>query len=62
MMRCQGMIRCAFPEMRKPARSMPRCSRPSSSSISTSGSITQPLPITHSVPGQRMPLGTSRSL
>ena len=48
MIRCHGMIRWALPLMRRPETSTPRAIRPSSSSISTSGSITQPLPSTHS--------------
>ena len=46
-----GMIRCALAEILRPPESMPRRRSPSSSSISTAGSITTPLPITHVLPG-----------
>src|SRR3954467_12726243 len=48
-----GMIRCALALIRRPERSMPLALRPSSSSLRTFGSITTPLPIAHSLPGER---------
>src|SRR5919197_872837 len=56
------MIRCALAEMRKPPMSTPRRRSSSSSSVRTRGSITTPLPITHSVPRCRMPEGIRWSL
>ena len=47
---CHGMIRCAFPETTTTDVSMPRASSSSSSAISTSGSTTQPAPITDTLP------------
>ncbi len=61
-MRCHGMTRCALPEMRRPDVERPRLSSSSSSSHSVAGSITTPLPSTQSLPGSRMPDGSSRNL
>ena len=52
-----GMIKCASEEMTSREVSTPRSSRPASSPISTSGSMTTPLPITGVQPGVRMPDG-----
>ncbi len=51
------MIRCALAEMRSPLTSTRRARSASSSSISTFGSITTPLPITQRLPGYRIPDG-----
>src|SRR5919201_3106874 len=51
------MIRCALALIRSPLASMPLARRPSISSVSTRGSTTTPLPMTHSLPGYRIPLG-----
>ena len=51
------MIRCALAEIRRPLTSTPRARSASSSSISTRGSITTPLPITQRLPGYRIPDG-----
>src|SRR3954471_12891007 len=51
------MIRCALALTRSPETSTPLARSPSISSLSTRGSTTTPLPITHSLPGWRMPLG-----
>ena len=52
------MIRCALAEIAQAADVDARgARRPSSSSISTVGSITTPLPITQSLPGYRIPDG-----
>src|SRR5690242_15411653 len=51
------MIRCALALTRSPETSTPLARSPSISSLSTLGSTTTPLPITHSLPGYRMPLG-----
>ena len=53
-----GMIRCALPEMRRPAVETPLRSRSSISVRSAFGSMTTPLPMTASVPGLQMPAGT----
>ena len=45
------MIRCALAEMRSPLTSTRLARSASSSSISTFGSITTPLPITQRLPG-----------
>ncbi len=58
---CHGMIRCAFPESTTTDVSIPRDSRSSSSAISTSGSTTQPPPITETFP-EITPLGVARIL
>ena len=58
---CHGMIRCALPESTTTEMSMPRASSPSSSAISTSGSTTQPAPITETFP-EITPLGVCRIL
>ena len=52
-----GMIRCASEEMTRREVSTPRSSRPASSPISTSGSMTTPLPMTGVQPGVRIPDG-----
>ena len=52
-----GMIRCASALIIRPDVSTPRSSRPCSSSSSTPGSTTTPLPITFFAPGVRMPDG-----
>ena len=46
-----GMIRCALALIFRPDRSIPLARRSSSSSVSTFGSITTPLPIAHGLPG-----------
>src|ERR1700732_2656205 len=51
------MIRCALAEIFSPPTSTLRLRSASSSSVSTFGSITTPLPITHSLPGCRIPDG-----
>src|SRR3954447_11891630 len=51
------MIRCALAETFRPLTSMPRVRRLSISSVRTFGSITTLLPITHVLPGYRIPLG-----
>src|SRR5579884_1342622 len=51
------MIRCALAEIRSALVSTPRRRSSSSSSVSTRGSITTPLPITHGLPGCRIPEG-----
>ena len=51
------MIRCAFAEIFSPLVSTRRLRSSSSSSVSTFGSITTPLPITHGLPGCRIPEG-----
>ena len=51
------MIRCAFAEIRSELVSIERRLSSSSSSVSTFGSITTPLPITHSLPRCRIPDG-----
>src|SRR5215218_5665900 len=51
------MIRCALALIFRPERSMPFARRSSSSSVSTFGSITTPLPIAHGLPGYRIPDG-----
>src|SRR5215216_5885809 len=51
------MIRCALALTFRPERSMPFARRSSSSSVSTLGSITTPLPIAHGLPGYRIPDG-----
>ena len=51
------MIRCALAEMRRPLTSMRRARSPSSSEMSTFGSMTTPLPMTHVLPGYRIPDG-----
>src|SRR5450631_2171135 len=51
------MIRCALAEIRSARVSTWRRRSSSSSSVSTFGSITTPLPITHSLPGCRIPEG-----
>src|SRR4051794_40788948 len=51
------MIMCALALTRRPLRSTPRPRRPSISSVRTFGSITTPLPITHFLPGYRIPDG-----
>ena len=51
------MIRCALAEIFRPLRVDLRRRSSSSSSVSTFGSITTPLPITHSLPGCRIPDG-----
>src|SRR5829696_2289788 len=51
------MIRCALADRRSPPVSTPWRRRPSSSSVSTAGSTTTPLPMTQSVSGCRMPDG-----
>src|SRR3954451_18845359 len=56
------MITCALAEIRRVPVSMPRRLSPSSSSLRTRGSITTPLPITHSVFACRIPLGIRCSL
>src|SRR6476620_9188021 len=56
------MIRCALALMRRPPMSTPRRRSSSISSVSTPGSMTTPLPITHSVPRCRMPEGIRCSL
>ena len=58
---CHGMIRCALPESTTTDVSMPRASSSSSSAISTSGSTTQPAPITETLP-EITPLGVWRIL
>src|SRR5215210_6297027 len=58
---CQGMIRCALPEIRSGSAEIPRCSSPSISSSSTSGSTTQPAPSTLVLP-ERIPDGRWRNL
>src|SRR3954451_2538174 len=55
--RWYGMIMCALADTRRPDRSTPRARRPSISSVSTFGSMTTPLPITHFLPGYRIPDG-----
>ena len=52
-----GMIKCASALIRSLLVSTPRLSRPASSSSSTPGSTTTPLPITFVTPGVRMPDG-----
>src|SRR4029453_11535351 len=52
------MIRCALALTFRPLTSTPRARRPSSSSVSTRGSTTTPLPMMHVLPGERIPLGT----
>src|SRR3954447_26290033 len=56
------MIRWALAEIRRPPRSIPRRRRSSISSVSTLGSMTTPLPITHIRLGCRIPEGTRWSL
>src|SRR4051794_33434956 len=51
------MIMWALALTRMPERSTPRARRPSSSAVRTFGSITTPLPITHFLPGYRIPDG-----
>src|SRR5829696_4221016 len=51
------MIRWALALTLRPERSMPFARRSSSSSVSTFGSITTPLPIAHGLPGYRIPDG-----
>src|SRR3954470_7455560 len=51
------MIRCALALTRSPETSTPLARSPSISSLSTRGSTTTPLPITHSLPGWRIPDG-----
>src|SRR5438067_3942949 len=51
------MIRCALAEIRSELVSIERRLSSSSSSVSTLGSITTPLPITHSLPRCRIPDG-----
>jgi hypothetical protein len=58
---CQGMLRCALPDSTTTDVSTPRASSPSSSAISTSGSTTQPPPITDTFP-EITPLGVCRIL
>ena len=60
--RCHGITRCALPEMRRPssdARASPGRRAPRTA---PSGSITTPLPSTQSLPGSRMPEGSSWKL
>ena len=57
-----GMIRCALPDTRISPVSIPRDSSMSSSSNSTAGSTTTPLPMTGITHGYSTPLGTSWSL
>ncbi len=52
-----GMIRCASALIMRPPVSTPRFSSPVSSSSSTPGSTTTPLPMTLRTPGVRMPDG-----
>src|SRR2546423_4904626 len=52
------MIRWALAEIRSPCGSTPRRRSASISSVRTRGSMTTPLPITHVLPGYRMPDGT----
>ncbi len=52
-----GMIKCASAEIISPLVSTPRASRPESSSSSTPGSTTTPLPMTFFTPGVRIPDG-----
>ena len=58
---CHGMIRCALPDSTTTEVSMPRDSRSSSSAISTSGSTTQPPPMTETLP-EMTPLGVGADL
>ena len=55
------MITWALPDSRTSSVEIPRASKPSSSSMKTPGSTTQPAPITHSLP-HRIPEGMWRSL
>jgi hypothetical protein len=52
-----GMIKCASALISSGVVSTPRTSNPASSSSSTPGSTTTPLPITFVTPGVRMPDG-----
>src|SRR4051794_23220398 len=56
------MIRCALAEMRRPSTEIRRRRRSSSSAVSTLGSTTTPLPITHRVSACRTPEGIRCSL
>ncbi len=58
---CHGMIRCALPDTTTTDVSIPRDSSSSSSAIRTSGSTTQPAPITETFP-EITPLGQARIL
>src|SRR4051794_38593041 len=59
--RWYGMIMCALALTRRPLRSTPRLRSSSISSVRTFGSITTPLPITHFLPGYRIPDGIKRN-
>src|SRR5258706_318704 len=58
---CHGMMRWALPDTKTFFVEWPRRSNSSSSAINTSGSMTQPLPITQILP-RTIPVGSARIL